>query len=257
MNLDDEMMDLDNSFLDSGQVDNEEEDGASETRGEVEETIKNGIHTKETDFEVEKHENEEKYEFGREIERYRRKTMHETIEHDEEKINSERITRKDGKLTEICFLKVGDKDGNSGTYEKAQKLDADAGKMRMSVFCVIFVKLIAVTKEMMRRHDVMRFKVDDGRRNEKVNLETKFWSDNGTRDWNERLWTGGVLSEVFKIVRDKVRVMDWESWRFLKWELVRNVMTLKSANAFMTRLNYEELKLIRKFTRMKMELDIG
>jgi len=66
MNLDDETIDLNDSFLDSGQVDNEEEDGASETRGEVEETIKNGIHTKETDFEVEKHENEEKSKFGRE-----------------------------------------------------------------------------------------------------------------------------------------------------------------------------------------------
>jgi len=177
MKLDDETTDFDDSFFVFFQFDNKDEDGASETRGEVEETIENDVETKETDFEVEKHENEEKYEFGREIERERRKTMNETIEHDEEKINSERITRKDGKLTEICFLKVGDKDGNSGTYEKAQKLDADAGKMRMSVFCVIFVKLIAVTKEMMRRHDVMRFKVDDDRRNKKVNLKTKFSSD--------------------------------------------------------------------------------
>jgi len=130
----------------------------------------------------------------------------------------------------------------------------------MSVFCVIFVKLIAVTKEMMRRHDVMPFKVDDDRRNEKVNLKTKFSSDfktDWTRDWNEQLWTGGVLSEVFKIVRDKVRAMDWESWRFLKWELVRNVMTLKSADAFMTRLNYGELKLIWKFTRMRVDIGIG
>jgi len=67
--------------------------------------------------------------------------------------------------------------------------------MSLSVFCVVFMKLIIdKMKELMRRHDVMAFKVDDYRRNEKVNLETKFSSD-----WNERLWTGGVLSKVFEI----------------------------------------------------------
>jgi len=167
--------------------------------------------------------------------------------------------KKDEELIEICNFEVGEKDDSCDAYERAKELDADVRKMKMSVFCLIFVKLIAVTKEMMRRHDVMRFKVDDDRRNEKVNLKTKFSSDfktDWTRDWNERLWTGGVLSEVFKIVRDKVRAMDWESWRFLKWELVRNVMMLKSANAFMTRLNYGELKLIRKFTRMRVDIGI-
>ena len=142
--------------------------------------------------------------------------MNETIEHDEEKINIERITRKDGKLTEICFLKVGDKDGNSGTYDKAQKLDANAGKMRMSLFCVISVKLIAVTKEMMRRHDAKLFEVDDDRHNEKVGLEIKFSSDfktDWTRDRNKRLWTGGVLSERFE-TEDNVQMTDSKSWRF-------------------------------------------
>jgi len=67
MKLDDETMDLNDYFLDSGQVDNEEEDGASKMRREVEEMIENSVHMKETEFEAEKHENEENYKFGREI----------------------------------------------------------------------------------------------------------------------------------------------------------------------------------------------
>ncbi len=40
-------------------------------------------------------------------------------------------------------------------------------------------------------------------------------------------------------------------------ESVRNRVMKKSADAFMKRLNYGELKLIRKFTRMKVVLDMG
>jgi len=54
-------------FLDSGQVDNEEEDGASDFTGEVKEMIKNGVQTEVTELEPEKHENKEKYKFRREI----------------------------------------------------------------------------------------------------------------------------------------------------------------------------------------------
>jgi len=120
MQVDDETTDLDDSFLDSGQVNNEEEDGAGRTRGEVKETIENGIHMKETDFEVEKHENEEKCEFGREIEREQRGTMNETIDYDEEKRNSERIMEKDEELTEICNFKVGKKDDSCDAYKRVK-----------------------------------------------------------------------------------------------------------------------------------------
>jgi len=78
----------------------------------------------------------------------------------------------------------------------------DAMEVQASMLCTIFMKLIDKMKELMRRHDVMAFKVDDDQCNEKVNLETKFLSDfdeSGIRDWNEQLWTGGVLSELFEI----------------------------------------------------------
>ncbi len=256
MQLDNETMDLDDSFLDSGQVNNKEEDSASETRGEVEEMIENGIHTEETDFEVEKYENEEKCKFGREIEQEQRKTINETIEYEEEKDFSERIMEKDEELIEICDFKVGKKDDSCDTYKKAQKLDANAMMMPMSMCCIILVKLIAETKEMMRRHDVMPFEVDDGQRNEKVNLETKFSSDNGTQDWNERLWTSGVMSRAFETERDKVGMTDGKSWIFLKHELVRNGMTPTSANAFM-RKTYLGRMMIRKFMRMRIDIGIG
>jgi len=255
MKLDDETTDLNDSFLDSGQVDNKEEDSASGFRREVEEMIENDVETKETDFELEKHENEEKCEFGREIERDRRGTMNKTIDYDEEKRNSERIMEKDEELTEICDFKVGEKDDSCETYKRVKELDADAKKMQMSVFCVIFVKLIAVTKEMMRRHDARLFEVDDDRRNEKVK-KSRFSSDDWTRDWNERLWTSGVMSRVFKIERHQVRMTDSKSWRLLMRELVRNGMTLKCANAFM-RKTYLGRTMIQKFTRMKVVLDIG
>jgi len=64
-------MDLDDSFLDYSQVNNEKEDSMSSFREEVEEMIENGIHMKETEFEDEKHENEENHEFGRKIEQER------------------------------------------------------------------------------------------------------------------------------------------------------------------------------------------
>jgi len=185
--------------------------------------------------------------------------MNETIDYDEEKRNSERIMKKDEELIEICNFEVGEKDDSCDAYERAKELDADVRKMKMSVFCLIFVKLIAVTKEMMRRHDVMRFKVDDDRRNEKVNLKIKFSSDfdaNGTRDWNERLWTGGVLDKVFETERDKVRMTDGKSWRFLIREPVRNGMTLKCANAFMRKTHLGRT-MIRKFTRMRVDIGIG
>jgi len=87
--------------------------------------------------------------------------MNETIDYNAEKDFSKRIMEKDEKLIEIRDFKVGHKDGNCGTYEKAQKLREDARKMRMSMFSVIFVKLIAKTKELMRRHDAKLFEVDD------------------------------------------------------------------------------------------------
>jgi len=68
MKLNDEMMDLNNSFLDSGQDNNKEEESASDVRGEVAEVIENGIQTKVTEFEAEKDANKEKYEFGKQIE---------------------------------------------------------------------------------------------------------------------------------------------------------------------------------------------
>jgi len=87
--------------------------------------------------------------------------MNETIEYDEEKDFSKRLMENNVELIEICDFEVGNKDGNCETYEKVQKLRVDAGKMQMSVFCIIFVKLIAKTKELMRRHDARLFEVDD------------------------------------------------------------------------------------------------
>ncbi len=128
--------------------------------------------------------------------------MNEMMEQDEEKSNSKRITRNNKELIEIHKFEVGKKDGNCGTYEKAKRLTVDAMEVQASMLCTIFMKLIDKMKELMRRHDVMAFKVDDDQCNEKVNLETKFLSDfdeSGIRDWNEQLWTGGVLSELFEI----------------------------------------------------------
>ncbi len=172
--LNDEMTDLDDSFLDSGQFDNKKEDGASKTRREVEATIENDVETKVTEFEAEKHENEENYEFGREIERERRATMHDTIDYDEEKKDSERSMENNAELIEICDFEVGDKDGNCRTYEKGKKLTVDATEVQKSMLCAIFVKL---TTEKMRskwKQNRKQFKVDDDCHNEKVNLETKF-----------------------------------------------------------------------------------
>ena len=119
----------------------------------------------------------------------------------------------------------------------------------MSMFYVIFMKLMIVkTKELMRRYDAKLFKEDDDQCNEKGNLKPKFLRSDlktdWTQDWNEQLWTRRVMSRAFKTERDKVQAMDCESWRFLMQESVRNGMMLKSADAFMKRLNYGELKLI-------------
>jgi len=89
--------------------------------------------------------------------------MHETIDYNKEKRNSERITRNDEELTEIWDFKVGDKDDNSGTYKRAKELDVNATKLQMGVLCAIFMKLIAVTKELMRRHDAKLFEEDNDR----------------------------------------------------------------------------------------------
>ena len=87
--------------------------------------------------------------------------MNETIDYEEEKRNSERITRKDEELIEICDFEVGHKDGNCGAYKKAKKVDADATKLQMGVLCAIFIKLIAKMKKLMRRHDAKLFEEDD------------------------------------------------------------------------------------------------
>jgi len=197
---------------------------------------------------------QEKYKFRRDINREQCATMNEMIEYEEEKRNSEIIMEKDKESTEICDFKVGNKDDNCGGYREAQKLDADARKMKKSMFCVIFMKLIAKTKELMRKHDARLFKVDDDQRDDKLDLETKFSSENGIQDWNERLWTRGVLSGEFW---SEVRMTDSKSWVIWMPELVRNGVMKESANAFMKRLNYGELKLIQKFMRMKVVLDIG
>jgi len=65
------------------------------------------------------------------------------------------------------------------------------------------------------------------------------------------------MSRVSETERDKVQAMDCESWRFFMQKSVRNGMMLKSANAFMKRMNYGELKLIRKFMRMRVDIGIG
>jgi len=161
MQVNDEMTDVNDTFLDSGQVNNEVEDSESGFRREVEETIENDVETEMVELELEKHENEKEYKFGREIEQERPETMNETIDYEEEKKDSKRIMEKDKELTEICNFEVGNKNGNCKTYEKAQKLRMDVGKVPLSVCCVIFAKLIAMTKEMMRRHDVMPFEEDD------------------------------------------------------------------------------------------------
>jgi len=67
MKLDNETTDLNNYFLDSGQVKAEEEDSASGFRQEVEETIDDNVRTKMTENKVKKHANKENHEFGREI----------------------------------------------------------------------------------------------------------------------------------------------------------------------------------------------
>jgi len=86
--------------------------------------------------------------------------MHETIDYNKEKRNSERITRNDEELIKICDFEVGHKDGNCKGYKKAQKLRVDEREVLLGMFCVIIVKLIAKMKELMRRHDVKTFKVD-------------------------------------------------------------------------------------------------
>jgi len=64
----------------------------------------------------------------------------------------------DEELIEISDFEVGHKDGNCRAYKKAQK----QRKLPLSMFCVIFMKLIVdKMKELMRRHDVMLVKEDD------------------------------------------------------------------------------------------------
>jgi len=131
----------------------------------------------------------------------------------------------------------------------------------MSMFYVIFMKLMIVkTKELMRRHDAKLFKEDDDQCNEKGNLKPKFLRSDlktdWTQDWNEQLWTRRVMSRAFKTERDKVQAMDCESWRFLKQESVRNEVINKRANVFMTP-TYLGRTMIRKFTRMRVDIGIG